>query len=82
MNVSRFVLKNNAGELKIGVNNLLDQSLSVNQTATANYLQQTTSNNLGRYFMISFTYSLNKQLNPMGGGRGPSGGGMRMIINN
>ncbi len=79
--LSRFLLKNNVGELKVGVNNLLDQSLSVNQTATANYLQQTTSNNLGRYFMVSFTYALNKQLNPMGGGRrGP--GGMRMIINN
>lgn len=78
---SRFLLKNNVGELKIGVNNLLDQSLSVNQTATANYLQQTTSNNLGRYFMVSFTYALNKQLNPMGGGR-RGAGGMRMIINN
>lgn len=78
--LSRFMLKNNVGELKISVNNLLDQSLSVNQTATANYLQQTTSNNLGRYFMVNFTYSINKQLNPMGGGkRGP--GGMRMIIN-
>ncbi len=78
---SRFLLKNNVGELKIGVNNLLDQSLSVNQTATANYLQQTTSNNLGRYFMVSFTYALNKQLNPMGGGR-RGGRGMQMIINN
>jgi hypothetical protein len=77
---SRFLLKNNVGELKIGVNNLLDQSISVNQTATANYLQQTTSNNLGRYFMVSFTYALNKQLNPMGAGR--RGGEMRMIINN
>ncbi|MFM8743748.1 MAG: TonB-dependent receptor, partial [Cytophagales bacterium] len=78
---SRFLLKNNGGELKIGVNNLLDQSLSVNQTATANYLQQTTSNNLGRYFMVSFTYAINKQLNPMGAGR-RSGRGMQMIINN
>jgi hypothetical protein len=80
--LSRFLLKNNVGELKIGVNNLLDQNLSVNQTATANYLQQTTSNNLGRYFMVSFTYALNKQLNPMGGGRGGRRGGMQMIINN
>ncbi len=80
--LSRFLLKNNVGELTIGVNNLLDQSLSVNQTATANYLQQTTSNNLGRYFMVSFTYALNKQLNPMGGGRRGRRGGMQMIINN
>lgn len=75
--VSRFVLKNNTGEIKIGVNNLLDRSLSVSQTATANYLQQETINNLGRFYMISFTYALNKQLNPMGAGRRP---GMRMMF--
>jgi outer membrane receptor protein involved in Fe transport len=77
LSVSRFLLKNNVGELKIGVVNLLDKSLSVSQTATSNYLQQETSNNLGRYYMVSFTYALNKQLNPMGGGR--RGGGMRMM---
>ena len=76
--MSRFLLKNNTGELKFSVNNLLDYSLSVNQTATANYLQQQVTNNLGRYFMVSFTYSLNKQLNPMGGMR--QGGGMRMMM--
>jgi len=42
-------------------------------------LQQQTNNNLGRYFMISFTYALNKQLNPMGSGgdRRRNGGGQR-----
>jgi Outer membrane protein beta-barrel family len=82
LGLSRFLLKNNVGELKVGVNNLLDQSLSVSQSTSANYLQQTTYNNLGRYFMVSFTYSLNKQLNPMGGGRKGRPNGMQMIINN
>jgi Outer membrane protein beta-barrel family/CarboxypepD_reg-like domain len=76
---SRFILKNKTGEIKIGVNNLLDKSLSVVQTATANYLQQETTNNLGRFYMVSFTYALNKQLNPMGAGRRP---GMRMMFRN
>jgi len=79
--ISRFLLKNNVGELKLSVINLLDQSLSVSQSATTNYLQQQVTNNLGRYFMVSFTYSLNKQLNPMGGGN-RGGGGMRMMIRN
>ena len=79
MFISRFILKNNTGELKVGVNNLLDQSLSVSQSASSNYLQQQVTNNLGRYLMVSFTYSLNKQLNPMGGMR-QGGGGMRMMI--
>ncbi len=77
VSLSRFVFKANAGEIKITAFNLLDQDLSVQQTATANYLQQTTTNNLGRYFMLSFTYALNKQLNPMGGRR--PGGRMMMI---
>ncbi|MBX2901436.1 MAG: TonB-dependent receptor [Cyclobacteriaceae bacterium] len=76
MSVSRFVLKNNAGEIKVGVNNLLDQSNSVTQSTGENYVQQQVANNLGRYYMVSFTYALNKHLNPMGGGRR----GMRMII--
>ncbi|MBL7851714.1 MAG: outer membrane beta-barrel protein [Cyclobacteriaceae bacterium] len=82
MSISRFLLKNNVGELKFAVVNALDKSLGVSQTATSNYLQQETMNNLGRYYMISFTYALNKQLNPMGGGRGGRRGGMRMMMNN
>jgi len=77
--VSRFILKNNTGEVKFSVNNVLDKSLSVTQSASTNYLQQQVTNNLGRYFMISFTYALNKQLNPMGGMRRP-GGGRTMFI--
>jgi hypothetical protein len=77
--ISRFFFKAQSGELRLGVVNALDKSLSVSQQSSVNYLEQTTYNNLGRYYMISFTYSLNKQLNPMGnmprGGRGP-----RMMI--
>ncbi len=79
LSVSRFMLKNNAGELKLGVNNLLDQSNSVSQSSGENYIQQQTTNNLGRYYMLSFTYALNKHLNPMGG-RGRRGGGGGMMI--
>lgn len=65
LSVSRFLLKNRSGELKLGVMNLLDKALNVDQTANINYLERVTTNSLGRYFMISFTYALNKQLNPM-----------------
>jgi hypothetical protein len=80
LSVSRFLFKAKSGELKVGVINLLDKSLSVSQSASVNYLQQTTTNNLGRYLMVSFTYALNKQLNPMGAGGGRNG--MRMMIRN
>jgi hypothetical protein len=79
MSISRFVMKGDAGEIKVGVNNLLDQSNSVTQTSGENYLQQQTMNNLGRYYMVSFTYALNKHLNPMGGSRRQGGGRMMMI---
>ncbi len=79
VSVSRFFFKAQSGELKLGVVNALDKSLSVSQNSSVNYLEQTTYNNLGRYYMLSFTYSLNKQLNPMQ--NGPRGGrGPRMMI--
>lgn len=81
ISVSRFFFKAQSGELRLGVVNALDKSLSVSQNASVNYLEQTTYNNLGRYYMVSFVYSLNKQLNPMGGGGRP-GRGMRMVIQN
>jgi hypothetical protein len=80
MSLSRFILKNNTGELKFTVNNILNYGMSVTQTASSNYLQQVTNNNLGRYFMVSFTYALNKQLNPMNGMDRMRGGGPRIMI--
>lgn len=70
LSCSRFFLKNKSGELKFSVNNLLDKALGIDQTATINYIARVTTNSLGRYFMISFTYALNKQLNPMAMRRG------------
>jgi len=65
LSVSGFILKNRSGELNVGVNNLLDKALSVDQTSDINYTERVTTNSLGCYFMVSFTYALNKQLNPM-----------------
>ena len=76
--LSHFVLKNRSGEIKFSVNNLLDKALGINQTSSVNYVERSVTNSLGRYFMISFTYALNKQLNPIGGMR--RGPGMMRII--
>ncbi|HEU5148605.1 MAG TPA: outer membrane beta-barrel protein [Chryseosolibacter sp.] len=65
LSVSRFFLKNKSGELKVAVMNVFDQALGVDQTASSNYLERVTTNSLGRYLMVSFTYALNKALNPM-----------------
>lgn len=78
LSVSRYVLKNNRGEIKLSVNNLLDRALGISQSSTVNYVERTVTNSLGRYFMATFTYALNKHLNPMGGMR--RGGGMMRVI--
>lgn len=64
--ISRFFLKNNAGELRLSANNVFDQAVGISQTSSINYVERTTTNSLGRYFMVTFVYALNKQLNPMG----------------
>jgi hypothetical protein len=78
--LSRSFLKGNAGELKLSGYNLLNQDLGVTQSADANYIQRQVTNSLGSYFLLSFTYSLNRALNVMDGAHRPGGGGMRMIM--
>ncbi|ELR68561.1 TonB-dependent receptor [Fulvivirga imtechensis AK7] len=74
VSLSRTFLKNNKGEIKLSVVNLLDENAGVTQTAGVNYIERQSTNALGRYFMVGFTYTINKHLNPVGGG------GRRMIF--
>lgn len=78
--LSRSFLKGNAGELKLAGYNLLNKDLGVTQSADANYIQRQVTNSLGRYFLLSFTYSLNRSLNVLDGAQRSGGGGMRMIM--
>jgi hypothetical protein len=66
ISVSRFLLKGNSGELKLAVQNVLDKNVGISQSAGLNYIERRQANALGRYVMVSFIYSLNKQLNPLG----------------
>jgi hypothetical protein len=78
LSFSRFVFKNNMGEIKLAGNNLLNQNIGVVQRADVNFIEQTVTNNLGRFVLLSFTYRLNNKLNPMGN-MGRMGNGMRMM---
>lgn len=78
LSLSRFILKNNMGEIRISGNNLLNQNIGVSQRADINYIEQTVTNNLGRFVMLSFTYKLNSKLNPMNA-LGRPGGAVRMM---
>jgi hypothetical protein len=67
---SKFFLKGQAGELKLSVVNILNRNVGATQNASLNFVEQERIRSLGRYFMVSFTYALNKALNPTAGRRG------------
>lgn len=56
--VSKQIFKNKAGEIKLSAIDLLNQNKSIVNVRTDNYIQQTRSNVLQRYFMLSFIYNL------------------------
>lgn len=51
-------LKNNAGELKLTVFDILKQNNSITRTVTETYIQDVTSRVLTQYAMLTFTYTL------------------------
>lgn len=56
--ISKFILKDKRGELKFAVNDILNRNLGINRTADLNFIQEERINNLGRYFMLSFSYKI------------------------
>jgi hypothetical protein len=73
--ISRQVLKYNRGELKLRVNDLLNENIAVSRSTNQNYIEDSRVLTLRRFFLLSFTYSLNKT----GLMKEGSGGGMRII---
>lgn len=58
MGIAKKFLKDQRGELEFSVFDLLGQNQSFNQTVTAQYLQETQTQVLQQYFMLTFTYQL------------------------
>ena len=77
--ISKYMLKQNRGELKFQMVDILNKNQGLTRSADVNYIQEERVASLGRYALLSFTYAFN----PMGGmfgGRGGGGGrGMRMM---
>ncbi len=58
--LSRKLLNNDRGLLKVTVFDILDENRGFNRTSQLNYLQEDRTNALGRYVMVTFTYNLSR----------------------
>jgi hypothetical protein len=56
--IGQKFLKNQMGELKLSVFDLLNQNKSITRNVTESYIQDQTNEVLRQYFMLTFTYKL------------------------
>ncbi|MEI7802004.1 MAG: hypothetical protein WCI97_05135, partial [Bacteroidota bacterium] len=53
-------LKNQRGELKLGAHDILNKDNGLTRSTNLNYIEERTTNTLGRYFLLTFAYNLSK----------------------
>lgn len=58
--ISKQFLRYNRGELKLSAADLLNRNIGISRTTNQNYIEDSRTNTLRRFFMLSFTYSLSK----------------------
>ena len=58
MSVGKKLLKDQKGELRLSVFDLLKQNRSVMRNVTETYIEDTQNEVLRQYFMLTFTYNL------------------------
>ncbi len=56
--------KNNAGEIRLSVFDILDQNLGIQRNATSNFISENTYNTIRRYWLVSFIWNFTH--NPAG----------------
>jgi hypothetical protein len=74
--ISKFFLKNKRAELKISAFDILNKNVGVSRNVSANQIVDQSYNVINQYFLVGFTYSLQKS--GLEGNKG--GGGPRMMI--
>ena len=74
--ISKFFMKNKRAELKISAFDILNKNVGVSRNVSQNQIVDQSYNVINQYFLIGFTYSLQKS--GLAGGTG--GSGQRMSI--
>ncbi len=69
--VSHYFLKNNRAEIRVSAVDLLNQNQGVRRVADLNFISETRTRALGRYFMLTLRYKLS--------GFGNTGGGIQIF---
>lgn len=72
--ISKFFLKNKRAELKISAFDILNKNIGVSRNVSQNQIVDQSYNVINQYFLIGFTYSLQKS------GLAGGSGGPRMMI--
>lgn len=58
--LAKQVFKNKRGEIKASVFDILNQNKSVNRNIGSNYIEDVQNSVLKRFFMLTFTYNINR----------------------
>ncbi|QEC67990.1 outer membrane beta-barrel protein [Panacibacter ginsenosidivorans] len=60
VSAAKSLLKNNRGEIKFSIADLLKKNTGISRSSNLGYITDEKYNVLQRYFLLTFTYSLNK----------------------
>lgn len=56
--ITRYLLKNRRGQLKLAAYDLLNRNIGINRSSQFNYIEEERVVSLGRYVMLTFAYSI------------------------